>query len=224
MPVAAKRSMHRLLALLCVLLITSGCDNGTPGGGPLQSPQPDSSAVGSPVPDIAPEPTLTAISILAAQSTPVTVNDEIASPTDLDVCTLLTRDEAESLTGLTLKTAEIVQQSSPGAKCRYEAEGTSVSIMVLAPLDEAHAARHWRNQHNLYQHEQLSEFYRYVPGVGDAAVIYVPDSASSAFMSQRFWYVAVKKSSMYFEMLWLTDKEDPMPALVEMARKVASRL
>jgi hypothetical protein len=60
--------------------------------------------------------------------------------------------------------------------------------------------------------------------VGDAAFIYVPRSNASEFMTQRFWYVVAKRGTLYIELLWLTDKEDPTAALIEMTTKVVSRL
>jgi hypothetical protein len=216
----------RLAAILvCLLLAITGCDQGQPSGEALQSPVP--ATVGADGARVFPTglavPTLTAVSVLAANSTPVSVNDDVPTP-DLDACTLLTEAEAEAATGLQLQPADYVDKSTPGAKCRYEAEGTSVSLKVLAPIDEAHAARIWQGKYNLYLHPQLASFSQYVPGVADAAFIYIPRSSAGAFMTERFWYIVAKRGTMYFELLWLTSSEDPTAALVQMASKIASRL
>lgn len=216
---------RKLLLALFLMIVVTGCDSGQPSGEPLQSPVPATRAPNDPLvfPTGVAVPTLTAVSLLAANSTPVSVNDDIPTP-NLDACALLTEEEAEAATGLALEPAEFIDQSTPGAKCRYEAEGTSVSIKVLAPIDEAHAARAWRGNFNLYSHSQVGSFHQYVQGVGDAAFIYVPRSGASEFMTERFWYIVVKQRTMYVELLWLTDNQDPIAALTEMATKVVSRL
>jgi hypothetical protein len=216
----------RLTALIsCLLLLAAGCDSGQPSGDALRSPVPatfapsDARAVatGDAV------PTLTAVSALAANSTPASVNDDIPTP-DLDACTLLTEAEAEAATGLQLQRADYVDKTTPGAKCRYETEGESVSLKVFAPLDEAHAARVWQGKYSLYSYAQLATYSQYMPGVGDAAFVYVPRSSAGEFMSQRFWYLVAKSGSTYFELLWLTGSEDPTAALAQMASKIVSRL
>jgi hypothetical protein len=216
----------RLIGLLaCLLLLVAGCDSGQPGGDALQSPVPPTVAAdGARVfPTGVAVPTLTAVSVLAANSTPVGVNDDIPTP-DLDACTLLTEAEAEEATGLQLQRADFVDKTTPGAKCRYETEGESVSLKVFAPADEAQAARVWKGKYTLYPYPQLGSLSQYVPGVGDAAVIYVPRSTAGEFMTQRFWYIAAKHGTTYFELLWLTNSEDPTAALAQMARNIVSRL
>jgi hypothetical protein len=212
------------VALVCFLVLAAGCDSDQPTG-PLQSPVPATRAANDArvFPTGVAVPTLTTIAEIALNSTPVTVNDDLATP-DLDACTLLTEQEAEVATGLKLQRADFVDTSTPGAKCRYETEGTSVSLKVLASVDEAMSARVWQGRYNLYLHPQLSSVFQYAPGVGDAAFIYVPRSSASEFMTQRFWYVVAKRGTMYIELLWLTDKEDPTAALIEMTSKVVSRL
>lgn len=211
--------------LTCLLLLTVGCDSGQPSGDALQSPVPATVAASDArvFPTGEAMPTLTAISALAANSTPVGVNDDIPTP-DLDACALLTEAEAEAATGLQLQRAEHVDKTTPGAKCRYETEGESVSLKVFAPVDEAQAARVWKGTYSLYSYPQLGSISQYVLGVGDAAVIYVPRSTAGEFMTQRFWYLAAKSGTTYFELLWLTDSEDPTAALTEMASKIVSRL
>ncbi|HVF99034.1 MAG TPA: hypothetical protein VND68_04285, partial [Chloroflexia bacterium] len=86
------------------------------------------------------------------------------------------------------------------------------------------AARVWKGKYTLYQHPQLGSISQYVPGVGDAAVIYVPRSTAGEFMTQRFWYIVAKHGTTYFELLWLTNSEDPTAGLAQMATKVVSRL
>ncbi|MDQ3927607.1 MAG: hypothetical protein M3328_00520 [Chloroflexota bacterium] len=218
-------SRWNLLLVLVLMLTAAGCDSGQPSGEPLQSPVPATRAPDAPrtFPEGEAVPTLTAVSLLAAESTAIGVNDDIPTP-KLDACALLTEEEAEAATGLELKRAELVDQSTPGGRCRYEAEGTSVSIKVFAPVDEAHAARVWMGKYALYSHPQIGSFHQYVPGVGDAAFIYVPRSSAAEFMAQRFWYMAVKQGSSYVEVLWLTDNQDPVAALTEIATKVVSRL
>ena len=219
-----KSGVALLCFLVCFLMLAAGCDSGQPTG-PLRSPLPATRAPDDALvfPTGVAVPTLTTVAELAVNSTPVTVNDDLATP-DLDACTLLTEEEAEAATGLKLQRADFVDKSTPGAKCRYETEGTSVSIKVLAAVDEAMAARVWQGYYNLYLHPQMASVFQYAPGVGDAAYIYVPRSSASEFMTQRFWYVVAKRGTMYIELLWLTDKEDPSAALIEMANKVASRL
>jgi hypothetical protein len=222
-----KHVRHVRLAsvLVFLLLVTTGCDQGQPAGDALRSPVP--ATVPADATRVFPAgfavPTLTAISGLAANSTPVGVNDDVPTP-DLDACALLTETEAEAATGLELKPADYIDQSTPGAKCRYEAEGTSVSLKVLAPTDEAQAARVWKDKYNTYLHPQLSSLSEYVPGVGDAAFIYIPRSTAGEFMAERFWYIIAKRGTTYFELLWLTANDDATAALVEMASKIVSRL
>ncbi|MEA2574810.1 MAG: hypothetical protein QOH93_2108 [Chloroflexia bacterium] len=221
------RVCGKLLLALLLLLVASGCDSGQPSGDALQS---ESAGPATRAPEdqrVFPTgeavPTLTAISLLAANSTPMSVNDDVPSA-NLDACTLLTEKEAEAATGLTLKLADHIDQSTPGAKCRYEAEDTSVSIKVFAALDEAQAARVWGRKYNQFLHPQIATYSQYVAGVGDAAFLYIPRSDSSGFMTQRFWYMIVKHGTTYFELLWLTDNPDPTAAMTEMASKIVSRL
>ena len=221
------------LYLPAVLLLAAGCDPGTPSGGPLQSPvaavltpTPVPAQMGA-SPTVAAAPTLTAVSLLSAASTPSgdhwELPQELASA-DVEPCTLLTGAEAEAATGLRLKRADNIDQSTPGAKCRYEAEGTAVSLKVFAPIDETQAARVWEGRYRLYQDSHMSTFFRYAPGAGDAAFIYTAKGSADEFTTSRFWYIIAKKGSTYFELLWLTDKDDPTAALVQMASKIASRL
>jgi hypothetical protein len=221
----AEANRKLLFALPILLLLIAGCDSGQPSGEALQSPVPATRAPTEPrvFPTGVAVPTLTAISALAARSTPVNVNDEIPSA-DFDACTLLTEEEAEAATGLELTRADITDQVTPGARCRYEAEGTSISLKVFEALDEAQAARFWRGQYDLYLHAQVGSYSQYVPGIGDAAFIYIPRGSGEEFMSQRFWYLVAKRGTMYFELLWMTESTDPTTGLSEMARKIVTRL
>lgn len=215
------------------VLLTVGCEAGTPSGGPLQSPvavAPTSTPAlerTSASPTVVAAPTLTAVSLLAAASTPSGDHWELPqelAPADVDACALLTEAEAEAATGLELKRADSLDSSTPGTKCRYEAEGTAVSLKVFAPIDETQAARVWAGRYRLYQDSQMSSFLQYEPGVGDAAFTYVAKGSADASTTLRFWYVIVVRGSTYFELLWLTDSDDPTAALVQMAGKIASRL
>ena len=216
----------RLAAVLtCLLFVIVGCDSGQPSGEALRTPVPPTLAADEArvVPTGDAMPTLTAITALASKSTPATINEDIPTP-DIDACALLTEAEAEAATGLQLTRAEFVDKNTPGAKCRYEAEGESVSLKVFAPVDEPQAARIWKDKYIAYSYPQIASLSEYAPGVGDAAIIYVPRSSAGEFMTQRFWYIVVKSGTTYFELLWLTETEDPSAALAQMASKIVSRL
>lgn len=172
-------------------------------------------------------PTLTAVSYIAASTTPT--GDHVESPYEvpsavIDACTLLTEEEAEAATGLQLNKVIDLAATTPGAKCRYDAEGTSVALKVFAPIDEAQAARVWKGRYFLYSNEKMSTFFEFRPGIGDAAFVYEQASSAGDLVTDKFWYIIVKEGETYLELLWLTNETDPSGPLAEMASKIVSRL
>jgi hypothetical protein len=212
------------LVVLATAVLAAGCDSGTPSGGPLPPGTPTAAALN----DLYDVPaTITAITIAgSAYPSPVTSGD-MKQPADLDACTYLTAEDVRMLTG---KAPEQTPRSTNDSKasCTYLGDGNYVTLTIYV-LDTIEQTQQLASQ-SVESTQRYPAYSEFLPGVGDSASVtrYIPGRSSTDQVpkaeEQIGWNVTVTRGRMYLTLKWYSGRFQEKEGIVDLTKRVLSRL
>ena len=207
-----------------VLLLLSACDSGTPGGGPVPAATQTSNALASQY-DV--PATFTALSVAAsAYPSPVTVED-MKAPPGLDPCLYLTADDLKTVLGRVFEQTPH-SPDNPNASCTYAGDANYVTLTMYTLDSPAKVAQLGSQDVDFVQ--RYPDRGEYLPGIGDSARLArlfpggtSPDQPVDV-TAQTGWYMTVTRGLDYLTVKWITDGVDDREKMLDLTRKVVSRL
>jgi hypothetical protein len=153
--------------------------------------------------------------------------DDIPPADGRDACSYLRREDVNSIMGIAL------EQNPRGptdnqASCTYSGDANYVTLALYKPVTPGQAAQ--VNSQNLEFLDRAPEQGEFVPAVGDAAAlirIFPPQTSvnpQDQLEQQIGWSMRVLRGDLYLTLTWYTDRVAEKDKLLDLTRKVLSRL